>query len=177
MSSIANEHDARFDEAEADVDYGAPWLYREPGTPNPLTIQVVEWHEGVTKLGPAEWMQGLDRDGKRWSVLVGSVVLTKRLIEGLVEEWSEENDEFVVVETLGRVQPGEVVSMKYLGDVEGAKYTYPNFRVSRKQARQEEVVPPSMPGPEIAEGSLIEKQRAAADSTAAAGGDGDDIPF
>ena len=71
-------------------------------------------------------------------MLVGSVVLTKKLVEGLVEEWSEERAEFVVTETLGRVQPGEVVSLKYLGDVEGAKYTYPNFRVSRKPARGEQ---------------------------------------
>ena len=134
MTSVAHQGDSRFDEAEADVDYGSPWLYREPDAPNPLTIQVVEWHEGTTKLGPAEFMQGIDRDGKRWSVLVGSVVLTKRLIEGLVEQWDDERNGFVVVETLGRVQPGEVVSLKYLGDVEGAKYTYPNFRVSRKPA-------------------------------------------
>jgi hypothetical protein len=39
---------------------------------------------------------------------------------------------FVVTETLGRVAPGEVVSIKFLGDVEGARYTYPNFKVSRK---------------------------------------------
>ena len=136
MASIAKEHDARFDEAEAEADHGSPWLYRESDAPNPLTIEVTEWSEGVTKLGPAEFMQGIDRAGKRWSVLVGSVVLSKKLIEGLVEEWSEERGEFVVTETLGRVQPGEVVSMKYLGDVEGAKYTYPNFRVSRKPAAQ-----------------------------------------
>ena len=157
MTSVTHEVDSRFDEAEADVDYGSPWLYREPDAPNPLTIQVVEWHEGTTKLGPAEFMQGIDRDGKRWSVLVGSVVLTKKLIEGLVEEWSEERDEFVVTETLGRVQPGEVVSIKYLGDVEGAKYTYPNFRVSRKPAAQ----------PAKLEEPIAEEN----------GTQGDDIPF
>ncbi len=133
-SDTATESDRRFDEAEADVDRGTPWRFRDPDEPNPLTIEVTEWSEGVTKLGPAEFMQGIDRDGKRWSVLVGSVVLTKKLIEGLVEEWSEERDQFVVTETLGRVEVGEVVSLKYLGDVEGAKYTYPNFRVSRKPA-------------------------------------------
>jgi len=134
MTSVAHQGDSRFDEAEADVDYGSPWLYREPDAPNPLTIQVVEWHEGTTKLGPAEFMQGIDRDGKRWSVLVGSVVLTKRLIEGLVEQWDDERNGFVVVETLGRVQPGEVVSLKYLGDRDGDKYPYPDFKVSRKPA-------------------------------------------
>jgi hypothetical protein len=54
------------------------------------------------------------------------------LIEGLVEEWDDEKGEFVVVKTEGRVQPGEIVSIKYVGDREGAKYDYPDFRVSRK---------------------------------------------
>jgi len=126
--------DERFDEAEADVDRGEPWRFREEGTPNPLTIQVTEWSTGVTKLGDAEFMNGIDRNGKRWSVLVGSVVLTKKLIEGLVEEWNDDTKQHEVVETLGRVQVGEVVSIKYLGDVEGARYVYPNFRVSRKPA-------------------------------------------
>lgn len=152
MTSIPHEADSRFDEAEGDVDYGSPWLYREPDTPNPITLEVVEWFEGVTKLGPAEFMQGIDRNGKRWSVLVGSVVLTKRLIEGLEEEWSDEEQDFVVVKTLGRVQIGEVVSIKYLGDVEGARYTYPNFRVSRKPARVEIVEEPAADAEEAGDG-------------------------
>jgi hypothetical protein len=126
------QSDDRFDEAEADVDRGEPWLFREADATNPLTILATEWSTGITKLGEAEFLNGVDRDGKRWSILVGSVVLTKRLIEGLVEAWDDEKADFVVVEAEGRVQPGEVVSLKYLGDVEGAKYTYPNFRVSRK---------------------------------------------
>jgi hypothetical protein len=134
MQSLAQPDD-RFDEAEADVDYGTPWLFREPDAPNPLTILAEEWTTGITKLGEAEFLVGVDRDGKRWSVLVGCVVLKKRLIEGAVEEWSAELNEFVLVEELGRVQPGEVVSMKYLGDVEGAQFSYPNFKVSRKPSR------------------------------------------
>jgi hypothetical protein len=124
--------DSRFAEAESDVDRGTSWRFREADAPNPLTIMATEWSTGVTRLGEAEFLNGVDRNGKAWSVLVGSVVLTKRLIEGLVEEWDDEARDFIVVETLGRVQPGEVVSIKYLGDVEGARYTYPNFRVSRK---------------------------------------------
>jgi hypothetical protein len=69
--------DDRFDEAEADVDHGKPWYYREPDAPNPLTILVTGWSTGMTKLGEAEFLQGVDRDGKKWSVLVGSVVLTR----------------------------------------------------------------------------------------------------
>jgi hypothetical protein len=132
MTNLTDRHDSRFDEAEADVDHGSPWLFREPDAPNPLTIEATEWSTGITKLGEAEFLQGLDRDGKRWSVLVGSVVLTKRLIEGLVEEWDDEKNDFVVTRAEGRVQPGEVVSIKFLGDREGAKYDYPDFRVSRK---------------------------------------------
>ena len=132
MTKNDTTRNTRFDEAEADVDYGSPWLFREPDAPNPLTIEATSWSTGVTKLGEAEFLQGVDRDGKKWSVLVGSVVLNKRLIEGLVEEWNDERGEFVVVEAEGRVQPGEVVSIKYLGDREGVQYTYPDFRVSRR---------------------------------------------
>ena len=51
--SVPEATDERFDEAEADVDYGSPWLFREPGAPNPLTILVTGWSTGVTKLGEA----------------------------------------------------------------------------------------------------------------------------
>ena len=128
------QEDQRFDEAEAEVDRGEPWRFRDPNAPNPLTILVTKWSTGITKLGEAEFLNGIDRYGKRWSVLVGGAVLTKRLIEGLVEEWNDERKAFVVVKTEGRVQPGEVVSMKYLGDREGAQYPYPDFSVSRKPA-------------------------------------------
>jgi hypothetical protein len=128
----SNTQDQRFDEAEADVDYGTPWLFREPDAPNPLTIEATDWSTGVTKLGEAEFLQGLDREGKKWSVLVGTAVLQKRLIEGLVEEWDNDKGEFVVVATEGRVQRGEIVSIKYLGDREGARYVYPDFRISRR---------------------------------------------
>jgi hypothetical protein len=87
---VANTQDSRFDQAEADVDHGTAWRFRDPGTPNPLTILATEWSRGVTRLGEAEFLNGVDRDGKHWSVLVGSVVLTKKLIEGLVEEWDDE---------------------------------------------------------------------------------------
>jgi hypothetical protein len=130
MSSITE----RFDEAEADVDRGSPWMFRDPDAPNPLTIMATGWSTGHTTLGEAEFLNGTDRDGKKWSVLVGSVVLTKRLIDGLVEEWNDDLGEFAVVETLGRVQVGEIVSMKYVGDKQGSKFDYPNFRVSRRPA-------------------------------------------
>jgi hypothetical protein len=135
VTSIAQPHDERFDEAEADVDHGAAWMYREPDAPNPMTILATRWSTGVTKLGEAEFLQGTDRDGKRWSILVGSVVLTKLLIDGIFEAWDDDVRGFVVVQTLGRVEPGEVVSVLFKGDREGAKYNYPDFSVSRKPAK------------------------------------------
>jgi hypothetical protein len=133
MAKTADTHaDSRFDEAEADVDYGTPWLFREPDAPNPLTIEATQWSKGMTKLGEAEFLQGVDREGKKWSVLVGSVLLIKRLIDGTVEEWNNDKNRFVVTATEGRVQPGEIVSIKYVGDREGAQFNYPDFRISRK---------------------------------------------
>jgi len=129
--TVTESSDDRVAAAEAEVDRGNPWRFRESG-PNPLTIEASEWSTGTTKFGPAEFLNGVDKDGIRWSVLVGGVVLNKRLIEGLVEEWDDETGGFVVTETLGRVQPGEIVSIKFTGDVEGPNGPYPNFRVSRK---------------------------------------------
>jgi hypothetical protein len=40
--------------------------------------------------------------------------------------------EFAVVKTEGRVEAGEIVSIKYLGDREGTKYDYPDFKIARK---------------------------------------------
>ena len=140
MASVAYSGDNRFDEAEADVERGEPWLYREPDAPNPLTIRATGWSTGHTKLGEAEFLGGVDRDGKAWSVLVGYVVLTKRLIDGLVEAWSDEQNGYVTTATLGRVQIGEVVSIKYLGDGENASgKAYPRFAVSRKPAAEPQV--------------------------------------
>jgi hypothetical protein len=150
MASIA-QHDSRFDEAEAEIDHGTSWLFREPDAPNPLTIKATGWSTGMTKLGEAEFLNGVDRDGKKWSVLVGSVVLTKKLIEGLVEKWDDDKKVFVVVETLGRVQPDEVVSIIYLGEVDGARYPYPNFKIVRKPLDANTPEPESTPTGAVAE--------------------------
>ncbi len=125
--------DARFDEAQADVERGEPWRFREAYAPNPLTIMATGWSTGHTKHGEAEFLNGVDRANKPWSVLVGSVVLRKRLIDGIVEEWDDERAAYVVTGTLGRVVPDEVVSIRYTGDAESAQgKTYPRFVVSRK---------------------------------------------
>jgi hypothetical protein len=167
MEINTHDRDSRFHEAETDVDRGDPWLFREPDAPNPLTIVASGWSSGHTKLGEAEFLNGVDRDGKKWSVLVGTAVLTKRLIDGLVEAWDDDEGDFVVVQTEGGVQPNEVVSIKYLGDREGTKYVYPDFRVSRK---------PVIPG----EADQPMFETAAADQPmfeTAAAAQSDEIPF
>jgi len=134
--SVTNLDDGRFDEAEAEVERGEPWRFRDPESPNPLTIKANApecWSQGHTRHGEADFLSGFDREGKRWSILIGSTVLRKRLLEGLVEEWSMEHERFEVVGTLGPVQPGEVLSIKFLGDAENAQgQPYPRFLVSRK---------------------------------------------
>lgn len=133
MTSV-EQNDPRFDEAEADVERGEPWMFREDDAPDPLTFVATGWSTGHTSLGPAEFLNGVDRDGKAWSVLVGSIILKKRLIEGLIESWDDEKKEYVVTDVLGRVRPGEVVSLKFTGDKQGAQFEYPTFRISRKAA-------------------------------------------
>jgi hypothetical protein len=130
--------DSRFDEAEGELSRGEPWRYREADAPNPLTIEATGWSTGHTKHGEAEFLNGVDRDGNPWSVLVGSTVLRRRLIEGEVSEWDDERSAYVVTGNEGRVQPGEVVSIKYLGDREGSRGTpYADFAIVRK--------PPAVP--------------------------------
>jgi hypothetical protein len=134
---MSTSYDPRFDEAEAEADRGNAWKPREAGMPNPLTIVATEWSTGQTRIGPAEWLNGVDRDGRRWSVLVGSTILKKRLLEGVVEEWDPERNAFVEIRREGRVEPGEMVSLKFLGIKEGGTYDYPNFTVVRKPALEQ----------------------------------------
>jgi hypothetical protein len=129
-------YDKRFDEAELDVDRGSPWMFKEEGAPNPLTIEVEEWVEITTTYGAADLMIGRDRDRKRWSVLVGekATILRKKLIDGIVEEFDEKQNAFVQTAVLGKVEPGEVVSIKFKGTREGTQGPYNNFEISRKPA-------------------------------------------
>lgn len=85
MSSIA-DNDPRWGEAEAEITRGDPWRFRDPEAPNPLTIKATGWSHGFTKHGEADFLNGTDRDGTEWSVLVGALVLKKGLIDGEVTE-------------------------------------------------------------------------------------------
>jgi hypothetical protein len=137
VSSIA-DNDPRWDEAEAEITRGDPWRFRDPEAPNPLTIRATGWSHGFTKHGEADFLNGTDRDGNEWSVLVGALVLKKGLIEGEVSEWSDEQRAYVVVGTLGRVQSGEIVSIRFKGDVEsGNGRSYPDFAIARRPAPPE----------------------------------------
>jgi hypothetical protein len=128
-----NSIDTRFDDAESELRRGDAWRYREAGAPNPLTIQVTGWSSGHTKHGEAEFLNGVDREGNPWSVLVGSMVLKRRLIDGEVSEWDDERGAYVVTSSQGRAEAGEVVSIKYLGDRESASgKPYADFKVVRK---------------------------------------------
>lgn len=129
----------RFDAAEAEIDRGEPWRFREDGAPNPLTIEATGWSTGHTKHGEAEFLNGIDRDGKSWSILVGSTVLRRRLIDGEVSQWDDARGAYVVTSSQGRVQPGEVVSIKYLGDREGSQgKPYADFAIARKPVVSEQ---------------------------------------
>ncbi len=137
MSNIdhtaAPVNDPRFAQAEAEVSRGKPWPFRDTDAPNPLTIIATGWSSGHTKYGEADFLAGTDRDGTVWSVLVGSVVLRRRLIDGEVSEWDDKRKTFVVTDVEGRVQPDEVVSIKYVGDKDAASgNSYPDFVVVRK---------------------------------------------
>lgn len=128
-----SEVDPRFDEAEAELERGNPWMFREPDAPNPLTIKATGWSTGHTKLGEAEFLNGVDRNGNAWSVLVGSTVLRRRLIDGEVSEWDDSRGSYVVTCTEGRVAVGEVVAIRFLGEKEGSSGNpYSDFAVSRK---------------------------------------------
>jgi hypothetical protein len=137
-----------FDTVEAEVERGEPWKYREPGAPNPLTVQVAGWSTGRMKSGDeVEFMTGRDRDGRLWSLLVGAITLKDALIDGNVKRWDDDSGEYVIVQQNGRVQPGEVVSIKYLGDATSKRsgQTYPTFRIARGGQNG---ATPAVPSPE-----------------------------
>ncbi len=133
MASIPEGQD-EFAAAEAELTRGTAWRFRAPDAPNPLTIRATGWSSGHTKLGDAEFLNGVDRAGSQWSVLVGSKVLSRRLIDGEVSEWDEDAGGYVTAEVQGRVEPGEIVSLRFKGDKEsGNGYTYPDFDVVRRR--------------------------------------------
>jgi hypothetical protein len=79
-----------------------------------------------------------DDDGTLWSILVGTYLLRKRLLEGEVAEWNDETREFETVDILGPVRPGELLAIELRGErqftnQEGRLVTSPDYRTMRKQ--------------------------------------------
>ena len=56
------------------------------------------------------------------------------MIDGVFEEYDHSSGKFEVVRTMGRVAPGEIVSIRFKGDRQGATYAYPDFGIVRKPA-------------------------------------------
>lgn len=134
-------YDPRFDEAEAELDSWRAWKIKSDSSlPNPLTIIADKWDEyqGSDYPEPLEFLHGTDRHGNKWSVAVSTIILKKRLIEGLVEDWSEKDNAFVVTSVEGRVEPGEVVSIAYEGEAEAKKGSLSKFKVVRKKLTEEQ---------------------------------------
>lgn len=167
-----------FDQAESAVEYGRSWRFREEGNPNPLTIRVTGWSLDVAMPNGdlVDFMRGTDRDGEAWSVLVGGAVLKQHLIEGRVEEWNDEKEAFEQTALLGRVQAGQVVSLKYTGDKRSkAGYDYPTFKISRVGEAQADAAS-TITTAEQRE-AAAETAPAATEAPAAAPDSKDDIPF
>jgi hypothetical protein len=62
-------------------------------------------------------------------------VLRRRLIDGEISAWDDERGAYVVTGAEGRVQPGEVICIKFLGDKEGTQgKPYADFVIVRKPA-------------------------------------------
>ena len=166
--------DSLFDQAESQVEYGKSWRFREDGMPNPLTIQVTGWSLDVAMPNGdlVDFVRGTDRNGEAWSILVGGAVLKQHLVEGRVESWNYEKQAFELTATLGRVQPGEVISLKYEGDKRSkAGYDYPTFRFSR--VGEPNGQPLTADQPEAAPEDAAEKTAEPQAATTAT----DDIPF
>ena len=134
MASIASDYDSRFAEAESEVDRGEPWMFREDGAPNPLTIVATGWSSGHTAIGPAEFLNGVDReregvvDSRRQRRAVEAPHRGTRRGVGRGEGRLRRHRD----PRAGAARRGR--ELKYIGDREGGKFPYPDFRVSRKPA-------------------------------------------
>ena len=77
--------DSRFDEAEADVDRGTPWRFREPDAPNPITLEVTDADAAERIVAEAE-----GRFGSIDVIVNGAGQATHRDLEDVPDEaWYE----------------------------------------------------------------------------------------
>jgi len=131
MSSIKESLSAEFER-------GKQWNPRKnPDDPNPLYGVAVKWSKGATAHGEADFLTIRDDDDVLWSILVGTYKLKKALLEGEISEWDDEQKVFVVTDTVGPVQPGELLAIEHKGEreftnKEGRRVTSPDYRTLRK---------------------------------------------
>src|SRR5918992_660876 len=121
-----------------EFERGKPWNPRKnPDDPNPLYAEAIKWTRGTTAHGEADFLSVRDDDGELWSILVGTYKLRKDLLEGEISEWDENRGVYVVTDTIGPVQPGELLAIEYRGEREftnkdGRRVTSPDYRTLRK---------------------------------------------
>ena len=121
-----------------EFERGKPWNPRKSSDgPNPLYGEPVKWTRGTTAQGDADFLTVRDDEGELWSILVGTYKLRKQLLEGEISEWDESRNAYAVTDTIGPVQPGELVAIEYRGEREftnneGRRVTSPDYRTLRK---------------------------------------------
>lgn len=128
------------DTLAGEFERGKPWNPRKnPDDPNPLYGEVVKWSRGTTAHGEADFLPVRDDEDELWSILVGTFKLRKDLLEGEICEWDESRDTYAVIDTIGPVQPGELLAIQFRGEREftnneGRRVTNPDYRTLRKRS-------------------------------------------
>ena len=117
-----NTVDPELEALEEALDRGEPWKYPtkpgepiDPAMPNPLVIRVTALTTGTVNGEEAQFLNGVDSRGKKWSRLLGSIPLRKPLIEGAIEKWDDDQQAFVETARVGAVRAGERVAIKFRG--------------------------------------------------------------
>ena len=120
--SIDDSHDDALARYAEEIDRGEPWKYpttpgdeMPAGMPNPLVIRVTGISTGTVKGEELRFLNGTDSDGKRWSRILGSKTLRETLLDGIISEWSDEQQAFLETGRVGEVRPGERVAIRFRG--------------------------------------------------------------
>ncbi len=120
--SIDDNHDDALARYEEELDRGEAWRYptsvgdeMPAGMPNPLVIRVTGVSTGTIKGESLQFLNGVDAKGKRWSRIIGSKTLRETLLDGIISEWSDEQQAYVETGRVGEVRPGERVALRFRG--------------------------------------------------------------
>jgi hypothetical protein len=128
------------EELAADFERGKPWNPRkDQDAPNPLYGVGVNWSQGTTGFGTADFLTVRDDAGVVWSILVGSYDLKKSLLVGEVSTWNETAGKYEVTDVLGPVKAGELLAIELRGErtytnKQGKQVTTPSYNTLRKPA-------------------------------------------